>query len=382
MKNNFYSLILLLAIILFYNSCNCDDCLRNNNYKEPTAYDYQLGTHFKDIGDLFDNTPANNPTTYEGVELGRHLFYDKRLSVNNTISCATCHKQEYAFTDPRKLSIGFEGESTTRNSMSIVNMRWQQRFFWDARETSLEQQVLTPIQDHIEMGMTLDKAVKTLSKIKIYKELFGNAFGDSEVTTERISFALAQFVRSIVSQNSKYDLTYGMPEGRIKKELSAQEYLGYKLFTTHVAPDNYTGDNDPGKITRGANCDDCHNGQLITDNRISNNGLDLIYADKGFGDISNKTKYNGTFKTPTLRNIELTAPYMHDGRFKTLEEVIDHYDQHVKRHKNLDKEISEAGNHRIMKLDLTQNEKDALIAFLKTFTDHQLINDPKYANPF
>jgi cytochrome c peroxidase len=265
--------------------------------------------------------------------------------------------------------------------MSIVNMQWQRRFFWDARETSLENQVLLPIQDHIEMGMELDDVIQKLKRIKLYKGLFEDAFGDNEITSERISFAIAQFVRTIVSQNSKYDEVINMPDGKKRQALTPEEYLGYQLFK-HVKPDQWTGTNDPGSITRGANCIHCHLNTLMTDNRITNNGLDSIYKENGFGDIANSAKWDATFKTPTLRNIELTAPYMHDGRFKTLEEVVDHYNEHIKLHENLSKELKEGGNHEPGVLHLKEYEKKALIAFMKTLTDDQLINDPKYANPF
>ncbi|MFY0675458.1 MAG: cytochrome-c peroxidase [Bacteroidia bacterium] len=369
----------LLLIGTTNSSCQPVDPI--DSFK-TTAYDFNLNQHFADISPEFDNTPEENPTTVEGVELGRHLFYDVRLSKNNTISCASCHKQENAFTDPDRFSVGFEGKTTARNSMSIVNMRWQRLFFWDARAQTLEEQVLMPIQDHIEMGMALDETLTKIEDIDIYPDLFELAFGDKDITSERISFALAQFVRTIISQDSKFDEVFGLPDAKIRQAFTAEEYLGYQLFTTHVDPDYFGDKNNPGSVTRGANCGDCHLGQLMTNNLITNNGLDLEYSDNGYGDINSKEKWDATFKTPTLRNIELTAPYMHDGRFETLEEVVEHYDEHVKEHKNLDFQIEEAGNHLPGVLHLTEDEKKALVAFLKTLTDYQLINDPKYANPF
>ncbi|MBI3142561.1 MAG: c-type cytochrome [Bacteroidetes bacterium] len=349
---------------------------------KPTPYDFGLKAHFESIDPIFDNTPADNPTTNQGVELGRFLFYDKRLSKNNTISCASCHRQENAFSDPDRFSLGFEGGRTGRNSMSIVNMRWQRLFFWDGRAPTLEEQVLMPIQDHIEMGMTLDGLESKLRDIDLYPPMFEKAFGDKEIHRERISKALAQFVRTIVSQHSKFDDLYGLPESRIKAQLSEKEYLGYRLFTTHVDPDYGSGKNEPGTIFRGANCGDCHKTQLLTNNLITSNGLDSVTKDPGYGKVSGLAKYDGTFKTPTLRNVALTAPYMHDGRFATLREVIAHYDQHVKPHPNLDYQIGEAGNTLPGRLDLTEDEIDALLAFLETLTDHELIKDPRYADPF
>ncbi|MGB0429542.1 MAG: cytochrome-c peroxidase [Bacteroidia bacterium] len=377
------SLIILFALLLTLggigSGCGNDDPV--DSFK-TTPYEFGLKQHFENIAPVFDDTPEDNPTTVEGAELGRYLFYDSRLSVNDKISCATCHKQENAFTDPDRFSTGFEGNTTARNSMSIVNMRWQQLFFWDSRAVGLEEQVLMPIQDHIEMGMTLDAVVAKLKKIDLYPPMFEQAFGSTEITSDRISKALAQFVRTIVSQNSRYDDVFGLPDAKIKQLFTDEEYLGYRLFITHVDPDYFSGINDSGSASRGANCGDCHKTALMTNNLITNNGLDSITVDQGYGKISGKAKYDGTFKTPTLRNIALTAPYMHDGRFETLEEVIEHYDEHVQMHKNLDIQIEEAGNHLPGQLHLNDEEKKALIAFLHTLTDNQLINDPKYADPF
>lgn len=373
-------LLLIMALIFGTQACQPDDT--DDSPSKTTAYDYGFRDHFASIDSSFDNTPPNNPTTVEGVELGRHLFYDNRLSKNDKISCASCHKQENAFTDPDQFSTGYLDEKTPRHSMSIVNMRWQKLFFWDARASTLEEQVLMPIQDHIEMGMTLTEVEDKLADIDIYPCLFESAFGSEEITSERISFALSQFVRTIVSQNSKFDDVYGLPDNRIKNILSEDEYLGYRLFIKHVDPDGGSGINVPGSANRGANCGDCHKTVLMTNSLITNNGLDKETTDPGFGAIANNDKYDATFKTPTLRNIELTAPYMHDGRFETLEEVVEHYDQHVQDHKNLDVQIGEAGNYFPGKLDLTEDEKKALIAFMKTLTDYELINDTRYASPF
>jgi len=351
--------------------------------REQGAYNFNLKQGFKELDSEADNTPENNLTTYEGVELGRHLFYDERLSKNNSISCASCHKQENAFSDPRQFSEGFDGSLGKRNSMSLVNLKWHKRFFWDGRAPSLEEQVLMPIQDPVEMGMELDELVSKLKQIKLYKELFEEAFGSSDITSERISMALAQFVRSIVSDKAIYDDVYRINprlDRQLKQYLSEQEFWGYRLFNNH--PNVNAEANQVGQPSRGAFCVDCHNGDLLTNNLFANNGLDSMVVDQGYGEVSGKNKHNGLFKTPTLRNIALTAPYMHDGRFATLEEVIDHYDQHVLDHPNLTTEFNHIGNTRAGKLDLTPAEKDALLAYLKTFTDYDLINDPKFSNPF
>lgn len=379
--------ILTLLGGLSLGACNVDDNGDDGGDDDggsgpTTAYDFDLSPQFGDIDEAFDTTPDDNPTTVEGAELGRYLFYDVRLSKNNTIACASCHKQENAFADPEQFSEGFEGKRTSRNSMAIVNMRWQSLFFWDGRAKSLEEQVLMPVQDEIEMGMTLAEMTEKLKTIDIYPDMFESAFGTSEITSDRVSKALSQFIRTLVSQNSKFDEAYGKSDAAIRQILSTEEYLGYQLFITHVDPDYGSGINIPGSASRGANCGDCHRTALFTTSTFTNNGLDSLTTDAGYGDISGKGKFDGTFKTPTVRNIELTAPYMHDGRFATLEEVIEHYDEHVLDHKNLDSQISEAGNTWPGKLNLTDQEKAALIAFLKTLTDNDFVTNPKYASPF
>ncbi|MBI1184189.1 c-type cytochrome [bacterium] len=387
LKSSPFSSVLFtcLTIVFFSASCRrtdvCPTC--NGTTKDSlTPWEFGLRPQFADIDTSFDSTPKDNPTTVEGADLGRYLFYDVRLSANNTVACASCHKQEYAFADNVQFSKGFDGGHTARNSMSIVNMRWQKKFFWDGRANSLEEQALMPIQDHIEMGMNLDDLVPKLQAIDIYPPKFEAAFGSSKVTADRIGKAIAQFVRTIVSQNSKFDDAFGMPEGKVKHLLTDEEFLGYKLFIKHINPDNGSGKNMPGTANRGANCGDCHKTALMTNSMFTSNGLDSVTTDPGYGKISGLPQFDGTFKTPTLRNIELTAPYMHDGRFNTLEEVIEHYDSHVQDHPNLDVQISAAGNNFPGRLDLTDEEKRALVAFLKTLTDHQLITDPKYASPF
>lgn len=351
--------------------------------REQGIYDFNLKTGFKELDIEADNTPEDNVTTYEGVELGRHLFYDVRLSKNNTISCASCHKQENAFSDPNQFSEGFDGSIGKRNSMSLVNLKWHRRFFWDGRASSLEEQVLMPIQDPTEMGMELDDLESKLKQINLYTELFEETFGSPDITSERISMALAQFVRSIVSNRALYDDVYQINprlDNQLKQHLTDQEFWGYRLFNNH--PNVNAEANREGQPSRGAFCVDCHSADLLTNNLFANNGLDSMVVDQGHREVSGKSKHDGLFKTPTLRNIELTAPYMHDGRFATLEEVIDHYDQHVLDHPNLTPEFNHIGNTRAGQLDLTQAEKDALLAYLKTFTDYELITDPKFSNPF
>jgi cytochrome c peroxidase len=314
-----------------------------------------------------DNTPANNAVTNAGATLGRVLFYDKRLSLNQTIACASCHRQEHGFSDPRKFSVGFEGGLTGRNSMGLTNARWYQRraFFWDERAATLEDQVLQPIQDAVEMGMTLPSLITRLGAEPYYSTLFTNAFGTSTVTTDRISKALAQFVRSIVSTQSKYDIGRGSGFANF----TAQENLGRQIFIGQV------GD---------ATCSACHGtDNFVPGGQIHNNGLENPYVDKGLGAISGRPQDEGLFKVPSLRNIELTAPYMHDGRFATLEEVVEFYNSGLVSHPNLSPPLRDPppGNGPL-RLNLTPAQKAALVAFLKTLTDTSVTTDGKFSDPF
>jgi cytochrome c peroxidase len=313
-----------------------------------------------------DNTPANNPVTDAGALLGRTLFYDKRLSLNRTVSCASCHSQAHGFADPRPLSVGFAGGLTGRNSMGLANARWYQRkaMFWDERAATLEAQVLQPIQDSVEMGMTLPALVTRLGAEPYYATLFTNAFGSAEVTTDRISKALAQFVRSIVSTQTKYDA--GVAVGFTN--FTAQENLGRQIFFSQF---------------KSAGCSSCHGTDNFVPSQMFNNGLENPYVDKGLGGRTGLPRDEGLFKAPSLRNIALTAPYMHDGRFATLEQVVEFYNSGVVDHLNLSSAMKFRGDGTPRNLDkLTTTEQSALVAFLRALTDEALTNDPKFADPF
>jgi cytochrome c peroxidase len=332
-----------------------------------TPYHYaelDLPDHFKSpTAQRFDNTPPDNPVTDHGATLGRVLFYDTRLSVNNTIACGSCHVQKNAFVDPNRFSKGFGGKQTDRHAMSLVNLRYsfRGRFFWDERGRTLEEAVLVPIQSKIEMGQDLTKLVEILARDEKYPELFEKAFGDNKVTQERTARALAQFLRSMVSCRSKYD------EGMAKVTSGRDDFP------------NFTVQENRGKALFIRNCASCHlPGQDVHFSLIapSNNGLDADHknTDGGVGDITLNPRQLGVFKSPSLRNVERTAPYMHDGRFDTLDKVIDHYSKEIQPHPNLDP--------RLHRLNFTDTEKAALIAFLKTLTDQKFLTDPKFADPF
>jgi cytochrome c peroxidase len=312
-----------------------------------------------------DNTPANNITSDAGATLGRVLFYDKRLSTNQTVSCASCHQQQAGFADPRRFSVGFDGSTGTRNAMGLSNARWYQRrhFFWDERANTLEDQVLGPIQNPIEMGMTLTALTNRLAAEPFYTNLFARAFGTPEVNTNRISRALAQFVRSIVSVRSKYDT--GVTNNFAN--FTAQENLGRQIFLGQVG---------------NATCAACHGtDNFVPGPALNNNGLEFPYVDYGAGGVTSNAADNGKFKVPSLRNIGLTAPYMHDGRFATLEQVVEFYNSGVVDNPNLSPPLRVPGGG-VRRLNLTQAQKDALVAFLKTLTDASLATDAKLADPF
>ena len=322
-----------------------------------------------------DNTPTDNQLTNDGATLGRVLFYDTDLSQNGIISCASCHQQSMGFSDQAVLSEGFEGGLTRRHSMSLVNARWygRERFFWDERAATLEDQVLQPFQDPVEMGMTLDEVVASVSSKGYYPILFENAFGTDEINADRISKAIAQFVRSIVSVNSKYDLARAEVRTQIDPfpQFTGSENNGKRIFLPV----------EQG----GAGCAGCHSTEAFInpDNGTTNNGLDLESTDdKGVFETFNQPVFLGTFEVPSLKNIELTAPYMHDGRFATLEEVVEHYNSGVKNHPNLAGALRNNATGEPKRLNLTEQQKTDLVNFLKTLTDNEISQDIKFSDPF
>ncbi|HIG73538.1 MAG TPA: cytochrome-c peroxidase [Bacteroidetes bacterium] len=307
-----------------------------------------------------DNTPPDNPITDAGATLGRVLFYDPRLSLNGTVSCASCHLQDRGFSDPARFSRGFEGGLTQRHSMGLAFARYYARghFFWDERAATLEEQVLVPIQDETEMGLPLSEASARIAATEYYPPLFADAFGTEAVTPDRIARALSQFVRSIVPANTRYDdarEAQGGPPGRPLAALTDEENLGLELF-----------------FGRGR-CAQCHRGDLFVGDVPRNNGLDAKPSDPGAGD--------GRFKTGSLRNVALTAPYMHDGRFATLEAVIDHYSTGIRDSPTLDP-ILRGPDGRPLRPAFTPQERTALVAFLRTLTDETLATDPRWSDPF
>ena len=322
-----------------------------------------------------DNTPADNPTTDHGATLGRVLFYDKNLSQNRTIACASCHKQANGFADPLKLSKGFLGATTRRHSMSLVNARFYKRgkFFWDERANTLEDQVLMPFQDAVEMGMTLQQLTDRINEQAYYKQLFINAFGSADVTSTKVSKALAQFVRSLVSISSKYDTGRALVSHPVKNfsNFTTQENNGKKLFFNPVS-------------SGGFGCIGCHSSEAFINPVLgpTSNGIDLTSTtDKGVYEANPFSRFLGTFKVPSLKNIGVTAPYMHDGRFSTLTDVVNQYSTGVQNHVNLGIALKDSKGNPI-KFNMTTRQKTELIAFLNTLTDTNLLKDVKFSDPF
>lgn len=359
------------------------------NISLPSHYtenDFPSQFEFQHAALEFDNTSPDNSITDAGATLGRVLFYDTKLSANGTIACASCHHQEHGFSDPEVLSKGFDDGLTRRHSMGLTNARFyfSGKFFWDERAATLEEQVLMPFQDPVEMGLSLEELEETIKEQDYYPPLFEDAFGDESISTERISKALAQFIRSIVSTNSKYDNARSEVASAIVDfpAFTEQENLGKDIF--FLPRDLGNGDR--------VNCSGCHtteaflgpipNGQFSGTTNATNNGLDIESTDDlGIFEATDNSNDLGKFKVPSLRNIAVSSPYMHDGRFATLEEVIEHYSTGVQNHPNLASPLI-GSDGEPLHFNLNQEEKDALIAFLNTLTDHEMLSDKKYSNPF
>jgi cytochrome c peroxidase len=312
-------------------------------------------------------TSGSNHLTRKGVSLGRFLFYDPILSKDSNLSCASCHKQAAAFSDaPNAFSTGSAGALQKRNTPAIFNLAWYPALFWDGRAGSIELQVFQPVRHHDEMNLEWTLAAQRIKRSKFYLDRFFEAFGERQIDSSLIANAIAQFERTIISCSSKYD-----------------RVLQRKAVFTKEEADGFVLVNDMVK----AGCLHCHTTDadpLGTTSEFSNNGLDPVldpakYKDIGRGGVTSNVGDNGKFRIPSLRNIALTPPYMHDGRFKTLDEVIDFYSERVNPCVNIDSKMEFArrgGAH------LTADQKRQIIAFLHTLTDSALITDKKYSNPF
>ena len=326
---------------------------------------YLLTPPFGDAGGA-NNTPEDNPISNDGATLGRVLFYDKQLSLSKSISCASCHTHQTGFGDARQFSVGHNGALTPRHSMTLSNAVFYQtgRFRWDESASTLEEQCLIPIEATDEMGLPLDQLRQRIESTPFYTPLFTNAFGDPAVTNDRIAKSMAQFIRSMVSYNAKYDRAFdnstdGFPN--FESVFNKSELLGRELFE---------------RSANSVRCFQCHDSAAFNGEEPRNIGLDSKVTDAGAG--------GGRFKTTSLRNVAVRGRFMHDGRFQTLMEVVDFYNQGVQENEFLDDllRINEDPNNPVEQFDLTDQEKQALVDFMHTLTDDQFLNDPKFSDPF
>lgn len=321
---------------------------------EPIPYELNLPSHFPEMV-----IPEDNPLTVQGVELGRHLFWDTRLSGDNSIACANCHLPEHNFGEDQMTSVGIDGIYGTRNAMPLMNLGWAPNFFWDGRALTLEEQVLMPVEDPIEMHESWSNFMDEIRNVDAYKLMFFEAFGLVSFDSTHAAKALAQFLRTMISSNSKYDRIL---QGQAV--FTIEEQAGFDSFNA----------------LSGGDCFHCHGGALTTDFSYKNNGLDLVPIDTGRGLVTGISSDNFTFKVPSLRNIEYSAPYMHDGRFATLDEVINHYSvglKHTSPNISPLMEFSAQGG-----VQLNPQERAELKAFLLTFSDPDFINNPDFQNPW
>ncbi|MGJ8639721.1 MAG: MbnP family protein [Opitutaceae bacterium] len=312
-----------------------------------TPYPFKMSARFP-IPDL----PRDNPLIVERVELGKKLFHDPILSRGSEVSCASCHKESIALSDNRVKSEGIDGRRTRRHSMPIFNLAWKDSFFWDGRAATLREQALIPIMNPIEMGGKLPNVIRRIKADEDYVEAFAKAFGSGKITPKSLSLALESFLLSQTSYDSKFDQAMAG-----KATLTTEEQRGLELFMTEF---------EPRSRQYGADCFHCHGGALFTDNRLHDNGLPEIARDRGLAEHTGKASDEFKFSTPSLRNVAITAPYMHDGRFATLEEVVDHYSSGIEGRSTLDPNLAK---HPKGGLPLSDDDKAALVAFLKTLTD-------------
>jgi cytochrome c peroxidase len=355
----YFSFIILFSLLT--TSCN-----KNQVDMSITPYELEIPSHFPAMP-----IPEDNPMSVEGVELGRRLFYDTRLSLDNSISCASCHNQQNGFSDPSQFSVGVNGAVGTRQSMSLVNLGWQSAYFWDGRSQTLEEQVLHPIRDPIEMNQSWDAAAQKLNAIEGYQNDFYRVFKVVDFDSSHISKAISQFMRTLISSQSKYDVMYkhrnSLPlntfEQNLYTQISNEEWGGMDLFFS---------------LTNG-DCLHCHDGPLMeVQGLFSNNGLDDNFPDIGRMKVTGNPNDKGKFKVPSLRNIEYTAPYMHDGRFSNLDEVINHYSFGIVESSTIDPMIEFAHQGGVQ---LDAQEHQLIKSFLKTFTDQNFLNNPDFKNP-
>ncbi len=337
------SIYLVCLILILQASCKVDSKF------DPIINEDDITVKWPDYFPAPVYDFSGNPITKEGFLLGKKLFYDPILSVDNTISCGSCHQQFVAFAHAdHKLSHGIDNKFGVRNSQALFNVIWNTTFFWDGGSNHIEVQPIGPITNPVEMDETVQNVVYKLSQRADYKSLFKAAFNADSITSQLMLKAIVQFMGAFVSASSKYDKNRIDP---VANPFTEDEKLGLAIFESK--------------------CASCHVPPLFTDNSFRNNGLDEIFSDSGRYLITNINSDMGKFKVPSLRNIELTYPYMHDGRFETLPQVLNHYSSEIKQSATLDQSLTNG-------IPLNNTEKQQLIAFLKTLTDREFINDPRF----
>lgn len=354
----------LLAVAVLGGSCEPDPTI-SELPSAATPLEIDIPPFFPPM-----DIPPDNPTTVEGVELGRLLFWEKALSADSTMSCGTCHMPQFSFAEPTQVSTGITGAQGIRNAMALINMGWATRFFWDGRAISLEEQVLEPIPHPDEMNLPWPEATARLAADPNYVARFNAAFGSDEITADGVSKAVAQFLRTMISSDSKFDR---WRRGQV--QLTDQEFQGYEIFNREGG--------DPEVVSGGqfgGDCFHCHGeaGLQFTDYLFHNNGLDSTFAaDPGLAGVTGQPLDSGRFRTPTLRNVALTAPYMHDGRMQTLDEVLDHYNSGGVPSATIDPFMKYSSGG----LMLQPSQRAALLAFLQTLTDTAFVQNPAFADP-
>ncbi|MEM6964546.1 MAG: cytochrome c peroxidase [Bacteroidota bacterium] len=366
---------LLLVIITF----NCKDKTPGETpiVGDLTGIPYNPTPHSLIRPEAFPSMliPNDNPMTEEGIELGRYLFYDPILSADNTMSCSSCHLPNLGFADGKKVSFGIDGVAGLRSAMSLVNIGYVEKgLFWDGKVNTLEEQALLPIEDPLELHDTWENVERKLKEHADYPTMFREAFGigdTDDITRDLAVKAIAQFERTLISHNSRYDIVKLREEGIF----TDSEERGFRMF--------FDSTSSQGLALPDAECGHCHNAPLMTTDEYFNNGLDSVGSltdyfemDAGLGLVTQDTFDNGKFRAPSLRNIALTAPYMHDGRFQTLEEVVDFYNEspHHAHAPNVDANIRPLG--------LTESQKEDIINFLHTLTDTVFTQNPRFQSPF
>lgn len=343
----------LLGSLLTIASCTPDP-VEPCPPAEATPYSLEIPRGFPMMA-----IPEDNSLTVEGIALGRKLFYDTRLSDDNTQSCASCHQTNASYADSNQFSTGIDGSIGTRNAMAVVNIGYSFALFWDGRSATVEEQALAPVTNPIEMNTTWPKVLSKLNADTYYKDMFKIAFGVDVIDSLDVAKAIAQFERTMLSGNSKYDKWL-----RGEALLTTNEMNGLALFSDEKA-----------------DCFHCHGTSLFMGFAYENNGVQPVMIDKGLGDVTGLSTDIGKFKPPTLRNIELTAPYMHGGQFNTLEEVVEFYNSGVNQSSPNVSPLMLKSNRPGGSLNLTVQERADLVAFLKILSDPDFINNPDFMDP-